>query len=112
MEDEMSKLLDSEEEIWSPKEGDKLIGVLVNIKEHTGRHGSNLYLFKTEGKLVGIWGSLVIADRLKEAKIGDTVGIKYLGMETSKSGSNYKNYKIIVQPKEPEEANPKPEETK
>ena len=95
-EDEMSAMLDQEVETWEPKEGEKLIGVLVDKRTQIGQHNSNLYIIKkADNRLMGVWGSSVIDGRLADAEKGSEVGIKYLGKAEGKQGT-YKNFNIIV----------------
>ena len=94
-EEEMSAMLDQEVEIWEPKEGEKLIGVLVDKRTHVGQYDSNLYIIKAKDSLKGVWGNSVIDGRLADAPRGSEVGIKYLGKADGKQGA-YKNFNIIV----------------
>ena len=94
-EEEMSAMLDQEVETWEPKEGEKLIGVLMDKRTHVGQHDSNFYIIKTKDGLKGVWGSSVIDGRLADAERGSKVGIKYLGEAKGKQGA-YKNFNIIV----------------
>lgn len=97
MEDnEIEKLLDEEIEIWSPEEGEKIIGTLKERRVGAGKFESTLYIIqKNDGTLVGVWGSTVIDSKLKDLQEGTKLGIKYLGISKGERGQ-YKNYKVVI----------------
>lgn len=99
--DELERMVNENIETWLPEEGDTLLGVLQDRREKTGKFGSTLYVIKrTDGALIGVWGSTVIKGKLDAAKIGAKVAIKYIGVSKGEMG-NYKNYRIIID-QEPE----------
>jgi hypothetical protein len=81
--------------IWKPnKVGDFIQGVLIS-KESKGSFDSEAYSIETETegfKLV--WGSTVLADRMKFINIGDIVRIEFKGVEKNKLGQDVKIFKV------------------
>jgi hypothetical protein len=73
--------------------GDAVEGRYIQRIENQGPKGnSNVYVLEeTNGKTVGVWGSVVLDDRFKTIAIGKIVGIEYLGKKKTKDGSGSYN---------------------
>lgn len=97
----MEELLDEEFEMWNPQPGEKLLGKKVGKRTGIGKFASTVYIIKKEtGELIGVWGSTVTDDKLKDVPDETPIGIKYLGPKEGKTGT-YKDFRIIVD-QEPE----------
>src|SRR3990167_10500700 len=83
---------------WDPELQGELVGKYLGKKENIGRNNSTVYQFEQEdGKKIGVWGSAVIDNRMKEVQIGDMVKMVYLGkVNNPKSGRTFKNFDVFV----------------
>ena len=52
------------------------------------------------GEARTVWKSTTINDLFTRVKIGDAVGLKYLGMMKSEKGRSYKNIKFVHEPRD------------
>jgi hypothetical protein len=84
---------------WRPEEGEKLVGVLVSVgMSNEGDYGSYpiAVVRREDGSEVAVHAfHEVLRSELQRAKpnIGDTVGIKYLGVP---DGVTYNSYRVLV----------------
>ena len=89
--------------------GDELFGILRKVREHVGTYDQKVYTVETlptdptvptpdTPKLVDVFGTHVLDDKLKNAAIGSTILIRYLGVVNGEH--RYHNYAVVV--KEPE----------
>lgn len=76
------------------KEGASVEGVYVKKRTNVGKHDSNVYHLETDKGEVGIWGSTVLNAHFDEIAIGSEVQIKFLGLEKTKDGTEFKNYQV------------------
>ena len=81
---------------WSPKEpGDNISGVLINIKEKVGKFKSKGYYIETEaGKILFVFGSAVLDDRMALVPVGTYCTIEYKGREPNKAGQETIMYQV------------------
>lgn len=90
-----------EGEIWEPAIGNEIEGSLEKVVENIGKFKkSKLYHVKTsEGKLLKIWGSTVLDNRLKNCVPGmDMVKILFKGDTLAANGNRYKTYDVWHKP--------------
>lgn len=88
---------------WIPQPGDTLMGEIVRKKEkvQTTKGLNDLMVVKTEGgEDITVWYSTTLKELFAQARVGDKVGLKYVGMEQSKAGRDYKNIKYVLEPKQ------------
>jgi len=82
-------------DIWSPKEGDELIGKYKGV-EVVGPKDSNLYSFETKKGIVKVWGCVVLDDRLAEVEEDTEVKIIYGGKQKSSTGNLYHSFEVWI----------------
>lgn len=90
------KYEDIKEEFWKPEnEGDFICGVLARVQPEAGQNKSMLYSLKKEdGKIVNVWGSTVLDDKIAIINQGDDIKIVYEGKVKPEKGKAYHNYKV------------------
>lgn len=72
-------------------------GLLVEIHSDVGANHSMVYDFVQEdGEILRVWGATTIDGKLTSIHIGKFVVLKFKGMETGKSGRNYKDIEVGV----------------
>lgn len=76
--------------------GDSVEGKYVEKLENIGINESNVYVLEVDGERVGVWGSTVIDENMKEVALGSIVGFEFAGMRTNKRGIEYKNFIVGV----------------
>jgi len=90
--------IDETVECWAPEqEGDVLMGVILDIERDIGRYHSDLMtLERPNGEPIGVWISQVIRSKMKRlgVRVGDTIGLKYGGMEEVEGGNSYKRFAL------------------
>jgi len=79
-------------------------GIFFNKKENVGPNNSMIYeLEVSPDKLVGVWGSFILDNKMKKAEPGDKVKIEYTGKKISeKTRRPYKTWEVFID-KAPEE---------
>ena len=65
------------------KEGDSIQGIKMGVVTKYGSNNSNVWLLEVNGETVGVWGSTVIDEHMKNIPDGAEVGIEYGGMADS-----------------------------
>lgn len=75
-------------------------GVYTSKKTNVGPNKSNMYMLRTEDGTVGVWGSTVIDSKFEQISMGSEVKVEFLGVETGKTGKEYKDYKVQYKPSE------------
>lgn len=89
---------DIEQEFWEYKEeNDAVSGIYLSMQTGAGENKSNVYnLEMPNRKIMSIWGSTVLDNKMKLVKFGDDIKIIYLGekSETGKGSRRYKDFKI------------------
>ena len=83
---------------WSPQEGDVVCGKIVSYNKANTQYGEAIIAVVNDDKLgeTSVWlSSTVLLDQFKRLrpKIGETVGVKYLGKHEEK---NYHRYYMTV----------------
>ena len=77
------KTADRQTDIWEPKEGDEIVGVIVTKRtvEFDDRD-SAIYDFDVGSRTQGVWDSTDISRQFTSLKVryGDIVGLRYLGV--------------------------------
>lgn len=102
--DEMRARLAQEVEGWRPEAGDEVFGTVVSVDTREGDYGPYPYIEIDDedlGKVVGVHGFHSVLKREianKTPKRGDTMGVKYLGKKTSKSGTEFEHYNVNIYP--------------
>lgn len=80
--------------------GDYIEGKYFKKIENVGKNKANMYVLETiEGKK-SIWDTVVLNNKMEDAKIGDNLTITYLG-KIEGVNQDYQNFKIEVE--DPEE---------
>jgi hypothetical protein len=85
-------------EAWDGKE--PIQGVYMSSKSNVGPNSSNMYMIKVGDEMKGIWGSAVIDSKFEQISKGSEVRVEFLGKAKSKSGTEYKDYKVQYKPTE------------
>jgi len=100
------ELLDLECQTWQPKEGDptKIVGELVAFDEGIGDWGPYPVLTLVEPGATTGWKVFGFGSVLKneierqQPRIGDQVGIKYVGLQQPKGkGKPYELFRVVVE---------------
>ena len=97
----LEKKLDEEQEIypnWEPAAGEKLVGEV--IRKDVVKGYDMIVVKPANGEARTVWKSTTLNDLFTRVKIGDAVGLKYLGMMKSEKGRSYKNIKFVHEPKQ------------
>lgn len=91
------------ERMWPEKDhqlevGDSIEGIKKGVVPNYGSNGSNVWLLEVDGEIVGVWGSTVIDEHMKDIADGAVVGIEYGGMGDSvkRPGKQYKKFLVGV----------------
>ena len=77
------------------KPGDSIEGALVAIR-HGGKFDSAIYDIKTSEGKKSFFGNVVIDSRISQQMIGQTIRVVFAGEKESKTGQNYKDFKVFV----------------
>ena len=79
------------------KEGDTLMGKLVERKSDVGDNNSNMYFFETNAGMVSVWGCNVLDSRLLTAPMDVVYKVTFLGKKESlkTKGRSYKDFKVV-----------------
>ena len=104
----MDKWKTIEPGVWKPeKEGDNIIGVLVNKapKDEQSGLSARYYLENEEGTFF-VWGCAVIDDRMQYAKIGQKVRVTFEGKTKNKRNQDVNLYKVEVSDTQAEKVEP------
>ena len=104
----MDKWKTIEPGVWKPeKEGDNIIGVLVNKapKDEQSGLSARYYLENQEGTFF-VWGCAVIDDRMQYAKIGQKVRITFEGKTKNKRNQDVNLYRVEVSETQAEKVEP------
>ncbi len=86
-------------ETWTYEEdGDFIEGILVKSESDVGANKSNIYTLETEPKkFIGVWGSIILDQRMSLVKVGEKIKITYKGLGEKKAGKNpAKIFKVEV----------------
>jgi hypothetical protein len=80
------------------KEGDSIQGIKKGVVSSYGSNNSNVWILEVEGEIVGVWGSTVIDEHMKDIADGLEVGIEFGGMADSakRPGKQYKKFLVGV----------------
>jgi len=94
----MDKWKSIEPGVWKPeKEGDNIIGVLVNKepRDENGGLSARYYIENKEGTFF-VWGSAVLDDRMQYVKVGSKIRITYEGKTKNKKNQDVNLFKVQV----------------
>ena len=83
---------------WKPEEGEVLEGTVAKIGSTITSNGDATYCdLQTEAGKVSLFLNSVLKQAFANESVqeGDTIAIKYLGLEKSKKGRQYKNYIVV-----------------
>jgi hypothetical protein len=97
------KMMGSEMDVartWPEKDhplevGDSIEGKYVEKYENIGTYKSNVYVLDVNGERIGVWGSTVIDENMKDVALGSIVGFEFAGMRQGKGGE-YKDFRLGV----------------
>ena len=84
--------------VWKPeKEGDNIIGVLINKEPKDEQTGfSARYYLENEKGMFFVWGSTVLDDRMQYVKAGQKTKITFEGKTKNKRGQNVNLFRVDV----------------
>jgi hypothetical protein len=95
---------------WDPKVGEAVAGKVVEVKLVSLKFGERTLLAieaEGTGERIDVWCPVVLERQLHDlgVKVGDSIGVKYLGIP---EGKKYKDYGVIVEvdPAAPDEGIP------
>ena len=74
--------------------GDSVEGRYINSYKPDNAESMIYVIEQEDGNTVGIWGSTVIDTKFKSIAKGKMVAIEYLGKTKSKTGREYKDFKV------------------
>lgn len=100
-ETETGSLTPSRFNTWKPEAGDSIVGEVVALEPNKGKNSDSTVAEIVDGKgeQHSVWLSAVLLGEFQRQRIrvGDVVGIKFLGRETNpKSGREYKSYGLKI----------------
>ncbi len=80
------------------KEGDSVQGIFKGVVPNYGSNNSNVWLLDVGNEIVGVWGSTVIDEHMKDIAVDSEVGIEFAGMVDSakRPGKQYKKFLVGV----------------
>ncbi|MBT5832339.1 MAG: hypothetical protein HOH77_19280 [Candidatus Latescibacteria bacterium] len=82
--------------IWRPeKEGDALMGKLLQKRPKGGKYQSESYVVENHKALYIVFGTAVLEDRMKNVSIGDIVRIEYKGTKKNKRDEDTKIFEVF-----------------
>ena len=84
---------------WKPDIGDKIRGILVQIREGQGKYkGSVADIQQETGEIISVGMSAVLKSRLSRVMVGREIGILYLGKtESGKEGNeDFHDFRVFV----------------
>lgn len=86
------------DETWDKNKDKEVSGVLIEIRSNIGPNGSKMYsLQKPDGKVISVWGSSMLDNRMASIPLGNEVRIVYLGKEMNpKTHRSYHNFDIMT----------------
>jgi len=99
--EDLEKKLDEAPEIypnWEPAAGDKLVGEV--IRKDMVKGFDMLVVKPKNGEARTVWKITTLRDLFEKVKVGDRVGLKYLGEMKSEKGRNYKNIRFVLEAKQ------------
>lgn len=77
-------------EIWKPKENEFIEGVLVAKRSEVGEKKSHMYLLEVEpGKMVKLWGSVVLDELMEFVDVGNRIRVIYKGKDKNDKAHIY-----------------------
>lgn len=81
--------------VWTPQQGDKIEGKLVEIKEDMGAYQSKLYIIELQNKKkVKVWGKTQLDELMDEINLRDYIRITFNGFKTTNNGHQMKIYNL------------------
>jgi hypothetical protein len=98
-------------EKWAPEPGESLIGEVIKkdepivgkVKDENGnlkdKRNQLIVVKDGDGKLWTIWRSKALEDLFGQVEIGDTVGLKYVGKQSVKTGGTFKKIEAVLKKK-------------
>lgn len=97
----MDKWKTIEPGVWKPeKEGENIIGVLVNKEPKDEKTGlSARYYLETDKGMFFVWGTAVLEDRMQYVKVGDKVRITFQGKTKNKRNQDVNLFNVEVSEK-------------
>jgi len=82
--------------LWEAQQGaDDISGELLEIQEDVGEYHSRVYVLETKDEIRTVYGSTVLDDKMRFAKVGDFVKIVFLGLKKGEK-KDYKNYDVYM----------------
>lgn len=73
----------------------EITGILFNKKENVGANNSIIYEIEIGEEIIGVWGTSVLDQKMKEVTAGEEVKIIYNGKKTSeKTKRSYKDFTV------------------
>lgn len=84
-------------ESWDPEVNKTVAGKYVKKQSNIGPNNSEMYYLEVEGTegLTSVWGSTVLDNKFEEVPLQSQVKIEYLGKAKGKSGTSYKDFKVM-----------------
>ncbi len=97
-----SEKTESAGELWQPREGDMLVGVITGTEiTHTRLYGEqNLLVVQDEtGAMVKTWLTKWLQTQLHSqgGGIGDLMALTFGGKKVTKAGRNFNQYMLVVE---------------
>lgn len=100
--EKLERGLNERANIWKPEIGEKIFGVVSEIKSVTKKFAGKerttrlCIVTKQDGTKVGLWLTTVLETKFTESKIveGSLVGIEYLGEVKKGKNQSYHNYNV------------------
>ena len=76
-------------------EGDTLTGLFLRSVDNVGPNDSTVHVFKVNNVPIGIWGTVLLDNRMEGIESGDIIRVIYNGMLVNeKTGRSYRSFNV------------------
>lgn len=76
-------------------EGDSLTGLFLRSVDNVGPNDSTVHVFKVNNIPIGIWGTVLLDNRMEGIESGDIIRVIYNGMLVNeKTGRSYRSFNV------------------
>ena len=87
------------EEVWKNYQpGDSITGILVDILYDMGEYGNRLYKIRASDKVVAVWGSKDLNEKMDKQSItiGMRIEVTFNGLIRTSNNFDMKDFTVVV----------------
>ncbi|RAP49647.1 MAG: hypothetical protein BZ138_07465 [Methanosphaera sp. rholeuAM270] len=87
------------EEVWKDyTPGDSITGILVDILYDMGEYGNRLYKIRANDKVVALWGSKDLDEKVdkQDISIGMRIEVTFNGLIRTSNNFDMKDFTVVV----------------